>query len=115
MRITRLAALALLPLISIAQADVKTFSWQRPTSYDNGTPLPTAELAGYDLTCNGAVVATNVPGGTNESHARDFAPGEYSCSMRAFDIFGGVSVPSNSVSFVVPRPSPNAPAALSVD
>jgi hypothetical protein len=40
MRVTRLAALALLPLISTAQADVKTFTWQRPTAYSNGTPRP---------------------------------------------------------------------------
>jgi hypothetical protein len=99
---------------SATTAVARTFTWIPPTTYTNGLPLPPAELFAYDLTCNGAIVASGIPGGTNASAVVAFnVPGDYSCTLRAYDVFGNVSEPSNANAFTVPRANPSAATGLS--
>lgn len=96
-----------------ALAATKTFTWEAPTAYEDGTPLPPAELAGYLLECDDGTSETL--SGSLTALMRDFAPGTYSCWMFADATNGERSLMSNTVSFTVPQPRPNAPRAFSVD
>lgn len=100
----------LLPLT--AAALTKTFTWTAPTQYTDGSPLPTAEIAGYTITCGTRVLPVNGP---VTSFVADFTPGSYTCAAVTRATNGQVSVPSMSVSFTVPLPTPNAPGAFSVN
>ena len=77
-----LFALLLLPAIALAQ-EVRTFTWQTPTQYTNGTPLPSRDITGYKFGCSAQsgrydALTFTASGGTTTSHqipARDFPLG----------------------------------------
>lgn len=125
MRIAQSAALALLmmTITSAALADVKTFTYQLPTAFDDGSPLTAAQLAGVNVRCGratGGPYATYVsplipPAST--THQNDFAAGAWFCvaTATATAAAGGkTSVFSNQATFTV-APAPRAPAAFSVE
>ena len=98
---------------SPASALEKTFTWIAPTQYTDGSPLPTAQIAGYTLTCGSLVVPIVGP---VTSYKRDFGPGGYSCTLQTRATTTPTpSVPVGPVVFTVPQPDPNAPTGFSVD
>jgi hypothetical protein len=102
---------ALLALVALpALAVEKTFTWVAPTTNTDGSALPAAQITGYVLTCGATVVPIT---GAVTTFKRDFGPGTYTCSLQA-RANGQTSAPSNSVSFVVPQPTPSPPSGLSV-
>jgi hypothetical protein len=109
-RVLFLCAAALIALPALALE--KTFSWDAPTQYEDGSALPAAEIAGYTITC-GALVLTVA--GPVTSFRADFGPGSYTCSAQTRATNGQTSSASNAVSFTVPQSVPNAPVDFSVD
>ena len=74
-----IAVLLLLPAVALAQ-EVRTFTWQTPTQYTDGTVLRAADITGYKFGCSAQsgrydALTFTTPGGTTTSHqipARDF-------------------------------------------
>lgn len=98
-----------------AQA-AKTFSWTPPTEYDDGTVLPDSDIASYNLTCNGTLLA-NIPnsGGTDTYVSGTLAPGDYSCSATTVAANGQESLASNTANFTVDPLVPGAPTGFTVN
>ena len=102
-----------------ANAETKTFRWTPPTQYEDNSNLPAAEIAGYNLICEGIVVAAI--NGPVASYNMDFAPGAYTCRLRTRGTNGLISGPSNDLTFTVAVPlpptpvSPKAPTDFSVE
>lgn len=91
----------------------KTFDWTPPTQYTDGSPLAQAEIASYDIECNGSLLA-NVPNNPLDTDSYEappgtFAPGVYSCVAFTLTVAGERSDPSNSVNFIVDAGTPNPP------
>jgi hypothetical protein len=105
-------ALAFMAGFSAGAQETKTFSWVAPTTYVNGAPLPASEIAGYTISCATRTLTVNGP---VTSFSAEFEPGIYVCSAVTRATNGEVSNPSNTVSFSVAPPRPNAPAVFSVD
>jgi len=78
-----LLALLLLPGIALAQ-DVRTFTWQTPTQYADGSALPSSAIEGFRFGCSPQsgrydALTFEVAGGTATSHqipAQDFPLGD---------------------------------------
>jgi len=93
----------------------KTFDWIPPTLNTDGTPLPDAEIASYNIYCN-AVVLGNVPntGGTDTWTSPPLPEGSYTCHATTLASNGQESAPSNAVNFTVDPSIPEAPTSFSV-
>lgn len=104
-----LALLLLSPLVFAQSA--KTFTWDPPTQYEDGTTLINADIAEYRIYCGGQLLATvpNEPEGTG-SYVAELAAGDYSCTATAVTVLGVESAESNAVTFTVAPGVPNPPA-----
>ena len=122
--ITALIAAAFLCLPALA-AD-RTFSWDAPTEYVDGSPLPLEELERYELGCGpvagerAADVRTWITT-PSDTRVEDFGIGTHYCALRVKAItnasqVGDWSAWSNEVSFTVAPPvmAPVAPMNLAV-
>lgn len=93
---------------NISFAGTKTFSWNNPTTYENGDPLnPATELQNATVYCNGSAIGT-VPGGET-TLVTDLPSGVYQCHATVTSIDGSESQASNSVNFIILR-IPAAPS-----
>lgn len=90
----------------------KTFTFTPPTQYVDGTPLPNAMIASYDIECDGGLLANipNVPLLTDsyQAPAGTFTVGDHACQAFTVTTEGARSGPSNTVNFTV---APGVPAA----
>jgi hypothetical protein len=95
--------------------ETKTFDWTPPVQNTDGTPLPDAEIASYNIFCN-AVLLGNVPntGGTDSWLSPPLPVGAYNCHATTVAINGEESAASNSVNFTVDPSKPEAPSNFSV-
>lgn len=113
-----LISIALLLLgSSDALAELKTFTLALPTAYENGDPLPAAEIARTAVKCAGVdggpyQERVSSPGGVTSLQS-DFVDGSWYCVATVTAVNGSESGPSNQVFFQVLR-RPSAPG-LSVD
>ena len=109
------ALIGIVLLLLLGTAWATDFEWVNPIEYENGTPLPAAELLLVTLICEGQTFVYTM--GETMS-MEDFSPGTYSCVMTATasEAAGGLtSAPSNVVSFTIAQPpSPPNPPILSV-
>lgn len=91
----------------------KTFTFQPPTTYDDGTPLPQSAIASYDIECDTALLANvpNVPLNTNTYLAPPgtFTTGDHACQAFTVTTEGVRSGPSNTVNFTVAPGVPSPP------
>jgi hypothetical protein len=108
-----LAAVLLLALGPLAEAADKSFTWTAPTTYTDGTALPSAEIANYALTCSPSGSQAVVP--KTQPLVKAFPPGTYACTLAAVATNGQASAQSNAVNFTVPQPAPSAPTGFSVN
>lgn len=92
-----------------------TFTWTPPISYEDGTPLPDAEIASYNIYCNGSLLA-NVPNTSNtDTYASgQLAVGDYVCNASTVATNGEESGLSNTANFTVDPLVPGAPTGFSV-
>jgi hypothetical protein len=116
-----MGVLCLMAFPSLAQAEVKTFTYVAPTQYTDGTPLPLSDF-NYTLECG------NVPGSASLteswsagplSRQVDIPPGIWYCALKAITTASAQypnreSMRSNEVNFTVPA-DPEAPTNLAVD
>jgi len=105
------ATLLLSPLVFAVGE--KTFNWQPPTQYEDATPLPQAQIASYDIECDGTLL-TNVPNAplntdTFQAPPGTFAPGAHTCVAFTITTSGVRSAPSNAANFTVAPGIPNPP------
>ncbi len=91
----------------------KTFNFQPPTTYEDGTPLPQAAIASYDIECDGSLLANlpNQPLNTDTYQAPPgtFATGDHACQAFTVTTEGVRSGPSNTVNFTVAPGVPSPP------
>lgn len=91
----------------------KTFEFQPPTLYEDGTPLPQSEIASYDIECDGTLLVNlpNVPLNTDtyEAPPGTFESGDHDCIAFTVTTEGIRSGPSNTVNFTVVPGVPEAP------
>lgn len=78
-------------------------TWQIPTTRANNTPLSLSELKGYEIywvrSSDNAKGTFGVGGGSKTTSVFDvYTPGVYSFSIKAIDVNGLKSVPSESIS-----------------
>ena len=91
----------------------KTFTFQPPTQYEDGTPLAQSEIASYDIECDGALLAQipNAPLNTDTYQAPPgtFITGDHACQAFTVTTEGVRSGPSNTVNFTVAPGVPSPP------
>lgn len=92
-------------------------TWDAPTTYENGTPLPPSAILSYNLYLDG-VNTLSFPGVLNPdgsfSHEFDLPPGTYNVELTAVDTSTGLeSAKSNTRVLNVPF-APASPTLLSV-
>jgi len=91
----------------------KTFTFQPPTQYEDGTPLPQSAIASYDIECDASLLANlpNVPLNTDtyEAPPGTFATGDHACQAFTVTHEGVRSGPSNTVNFTVAPGVPSPP------
>lgn len=89
-----------------------TFTWNEPTTKEDGTPLD--NLAGYYLYLVGTTdsLVADVPAPSTSFDLATCQPGDF-YYITAYNMLGIESVPSNSVEVVDRRP-PSPPSGLSV-
>lgn len=111
-----LVLIFLLPLtVTVAQ---KTFVWTPPTEREDTTPLPDAEIASYNIYCDGLPdpIWNQNHEPTNEqrwiSPPGTFARGYHECYATTVDTDSQESGPSNTVNFIVAPPPPAAPVLV---
>lgn len=108
----------------LAHADTKTLSWIPPTMNTDGSTLdPASDLSTYFLGCGSTTgdrttFTQNWPAVVNgnavKSHALDFAPGTWYCSLQVSNTAGARSDWSGEVNFTI-AVRPNAPTGFSVN
>ena len=113
MKFAKLAlALLLVSPLTFALGE-KTFTFTPPTEYVDGTPLPNAMIASYDIECDGGLLANvpNVPLQTDTYQAPPgtFTVGNHSCQAFTVTTEGARSGPSNTVNFTLEQGVPAAP------
>lgn len=110
-----LALILLLPLTVTLADGSKTFQWTPPTQYVDGTPLNDADIASYNIYCNGSLLAnvTNT-GGTDVYESGLLPTGTYSCTATTVTVEGVESAESNSTNFTVDPSVPEAPSGFTV-
>ena len=109
-----LLALLLLPLSALAD-QMKTFTWNAPTTHVDNSPLLATQIAGYRLTCAPAAPGLADIPATPLLLARSFPPGSFTCTLATRHANGEISGPSNPTNFTVPPLRPNPPTSFSVD
>lgn len=110
-----LAVLLVLPLTATWGDGTVTLNWTPPIQNEDGSPLADADIAGYNVYCNGSLLV-NVPntGGTDSWGSGLLPTGDYTCTARTLNTEGVESVDSNTVNFTVDPSVPGAPTGLSV-
>jgi len=93
----------------------KTFTWTPPTQNTDGSTLPDAEIASYNIYCN-SVLLGNAPntGGTDTWVSPTLPQGNYTCHATTVATNGEESDASNVVNFTVAPSKPEAPSNFSV-
>lgn len=91
----------------------KTFTFEPPTTFEDGTPLPQSAIASYDIECNATLLA-NVPNqplntSTYQAPPGTFATGDHACQAFTVTTEGVRSGPSNTVNFTVAPGVPSPP------
>ena len=118
MRIRLLVALLLLSPLVFAVGE-KTFTWSPPTEYEDGTPLPQADIASYDIECDGALLANvlNTPLDTDSYQAPPgtFSTGTHTCVAYTWTTEGVRSNASDPVNFTVAPGKPGPPINFAVE
>ena len=112
---TKLWFLALLASVGIfvgAYAVPQGFTWSNPTTFTDGSPLDVSEIAEIRFYCDGDTTPTLTATGGDSSVTGDFGFGDHSCYATTFDVYGGESLPSNTVNFTIDRPRPNPPVIV---
>ena len=116
--IINVTALLLLSSVVFAVGE-KTFRWEPPTEYSDGTPLPQSEIASYDIECDGSLLANvpNTPLDTDSFFAPPgtFAVGSHTCVAYTWSTEGVRSVASNPVNFTVAPGTPGPPINFVVE
>lgn len=118
-RIAAFAALVVLTSPLVFAVGEKTFTWQPPTERVDGEALPQAEIASYNIYCDGVETPIwtqpNEPLGTDTwiAPSETFARGTHSCFATTVDTEGQESDPSNIVNFTV-SPARPLPPSLAV-
>lgn len=109
--------LALLPLSVLAATD-NVLTWVPPTTYENGTALPAAEIKEYKVNVKWNGVAQPVlvaTGGTNTTYThRVNNRGTWCYTLQTVSIDNNSSVPSNEACKVVTHGNPNPPTGVTV-
>lgn len=87
---------------SVLAADVKV-SWNAPTNRTDGSPIPSAELAGYAaaITNTETVSTTSINTTETEVVFTDLPSGPYSVSVIAVDSGGLTSGSSTPIEYVI--------------
>lgn len=106
-----------LSTITARAANPTELYWTAPTTNDDGTPL--TDLAGYRLYCGNATGTYTAIVDTGMTTVYPLSSivgisGTYYCIVKALDITGNESKPSNEVSFLYDTVGPGAPAGLGV-
>ncbi len=99
---------SLLGASCLVLAATRQVSWDLPTEYEDGTPLPASEIASITVSCDSGDTFTfqgAVTGGDI-----DLPPGVHTCEARALAVNGEESAPSNSFTRVIAQPRPNPPS-----
>lgn len=113
----RVIALTLLSGVVFAIGE-KTFDWTPPDQYVDGTPLAQADIASYDIECDGThlVNVPNVPLNTDtyQTPANTFATGTHSCVAFTVTTEGVRSEASAPVNFTVAPGQPAPPTNFAV-
>jgi hypothetical protein len=108
-----IALLVISPLVFAVEP--KTFNWTPPTQNTDGTPLPDAEIASYNIYCNSVVLGNVInTGGTDTWTSPPLPEGTYACYATTMATNGQESAASNSVNFTVDPSIPEAPTGFSV-
>jgi hypothetical protein len=106
----KLVLLVLLSPLAFALGE-KTFTFTPPTQYTDGSALPNAMIASYDIECDGGLLVNlpNVPLMTDryEAPPGTFTVGDHACRAFTVTTEGARSGPSNTVNFTV---APGVPA-----
>ena len=89
------------------------FSWVGPTQRADGSDYPPSERGGFRVVCNGLQIADVTDPGATGYQAGAFAPGNYSCGVRAYDTGGRESTLSDPVSFTINGGAPPDLVSLS--
>lgn len=95
--------------IGVGYADVKDFTWELPTEYEDGTPLAASDITETRVYCDGDTSPTITTAAPASAASADFGIGSHTCFATVVDVFGTESLPSNSVTFVVTPGRPNPP------
>lgn len=90
-----------------ALAAVGNLSWTPPTEREDGTPLATTEIAGYNLYIDGQ--KNNTAPLVGNSTTLDLAPGNYAINMTTVDTDGRESVFSTTFNLIIAAPVITAP------
>jgi len=115
--VVALAALVLFVAGAAHAQEEKTFDFEAPTQWTDGSPLTLAQITRHVLSCAPAVTGMDlvVPASVT-SFARRFPPGTFTCYLQTRATMTGeaesqISDPSNSVTFTVSQPilKPRAP------
>jgi len=106
-----IALLVTIGLVSapILYAEVVSFTYTRATVYDDGTPMPLAEIQFTRLYCDGALQGEEP--GADQNIDGNLSIGTHSCYATHVDIYNRESMPSNSVQRIVlpPGTGPSPP------
>ena len=106
-----LCLLICMPLTVTWVQGEQTFTFTPPTTYEDGTPLPNAMIASYDIECDGGLL-TNLPNvplltDTYQAPPGTFAVGNHACQAFTVTTEGARSGPSNTVNFTVAPGKPS--------
>ena len=99
----------------------KTFDFEAPTQWTDGSPLTLAQITRHVLACNPMPAGVEpVVAASATTFTRRFPPGTYTCTLQTRATMGGdsesqISDPSNAVVFSVGQPilKPQPPRAFS--
>lgn len=118
-----LVALAFLSFSGLALAADATLTWQPPTEYTDGSPLPAVDLRETVvqwLTCDGTWPADGAPQSVSVPAPASSAviavpPGRTCFRAAVVTVLGAQSDWSSTAVKVVPAPTPNPPTIIEID
>ena len=89
-------------LAPLAYSEVISFTYIRATQYDDGTPMPEAEIQFTRLYCDGALAGEEP--GADQNIDGDLSIGVHTCYGTHVDIYDRESIPSDPVTRTVDPP-----------
>jgi len=86
----------------LVYSETVSFTYTRATQYDDGSPMPLAEIQFTRLYCDGALAGEE--SGADQNIDGDLTIGSHDCYATHVDIYDRESVPSNTVTRIVDPP-----------